>query len=330
LFNGKIKKKRCWACGSLDTIKWGKQENKQRYKCKNCDILFTASNKSVSKLNKFIWFEKWVIGRRTIEDLAIESGYSSRSLKRYFDSYLSKPPQLSFYPSQKLNLLIDGTYFSNGICLVLYRDYTIKFTQLYRFSDGEHYSEIKEDLFSLLYLGVCIESVTSDGHKSILKAVKAVLPDVILQRCIVHIQRDCRIWLTQNPKSSAGFELKQITSKLHTIETHNHLSFWLLELNEWHEKFKEYINEKSYNIETGRYWYTHKMVRRSFMTIKRALPNMFHYLDNQNIPKSSNSIESFFGHMKGHLNIHRGLSYGHRKQYIMWYLYFKNKRFFKR
>ena len=67
------------------------------------------------------------------------------------------------------------------------------------------------------------------------------------------------------------------------------------------------------------------MVRRSFMTIKRALPNMFHYLDNPNIPKSSNSIESFFGHMKGHLNIHRGLSYKHRKQYLMWYLYFKNK-----
>ena len=38
------------------------------------------------------------------------------------------------------------------------------------------------------------------------------------------------------------------------------------------------------------------------MTIKRALPNMFHYLDNTKIPKTTNSIESFFGHMKGHFN----------------------------
>lgn len=45
---------------------------------------------------------------------------------------------------------------------------------------------------------------------------------------------------------------------------------------------------------------------------------MFHYLDNPKIPKSTNAIESFFGHMKGHLNIHRGLSYKHRKQYLMW------------
>lgn len=65
------------------------------------------------------------------------------------------------------------------------------------------------------------------------------------------------------------------------------------------------------------------MVRRSFMTIKRALSNMFHYLDNPRIAISTNSIESFFGHMKGHLNIHRGISYQHRKQYLMWYLYFK-------
>jgi len=209
--------------------------------------------------------------------------------------------------------------------LVLYRDATIKFTQLYRFSGGEHYTEIKEDLLNLLKLGVQIESVTSDGHKSILKAVKEVLPDAVLQRCLVHIQRDCRIWLTKHPKSFAGYDLKQITSKMHTIKNHYQLSFWLLDLHNWHEKYKGYISEKSYNLETDRYWYTHKMVRRSFMTIKRALPNMFHYLDNPKIPKSSNSIESFFGHMKGHLNIHRGISYNHRKQYLMWYLYFKNK-----
>ena len=208
---------------------------------------------------------------------------------------------------------------------MVYRDATIKFTQLYRFSDGEHYTEIKEDLLNLLDLGVQIESVTSDGHRSILKAVKEALPDALQQRCLVHIQRDCKIWLTKNPKSDAGSNLKQITSRLHKIESHFQLSFWLLELHNWHVEYQDYINQKSYNHQTNRYWYTHKMVRRSFMTIKRALPNMFHYLDNPKIPKSSNSIESFFGHMKGHLNIHRGLSYKHRKQYIKWYLYFKNR-----
>jgi len=288
--------------------------------------MFTGENKPVSLSNKFIWFKKWVIKRRTIEDLSKESGYSQRTLKRLFNQYLSKPPKLSVYPSEKVNLIIDGTYFKNGLCLVLYRDYHIKFTQLYRLSTGEHYTEIKEDLTNLLSLGVQIESITCDGHRSIIKAVKEILPNILMQRCLVHIQRDCRIWLTKNPQSQAGYELKKVVSKLHLINNHKELSFWLLDLHNWFIKFREYINEKSYNPETNRYWFTHKMVRRSFMTIKRALPDMFHYLDNPNIPKSSNSIESFFAHMKGHLNIHRGLSYNHRKQFIMWYLYFKNQR----
>ncbi len=287
--------------------------------------MFTNENQPVSLSNKFIWFNKWIVKRRTIDDLVKESGYSSRTLKRLFNIYLSKPPTLSIYPSEKVNLLIDGTYFKNGICLVLYRDYHIKFTQLYRLTDGEHYSEIKEDLLNLLNLGVNIESVTCDGHRSIIKAVKESLPGIPMQRCLVHIQRDCRIWLTKNPQSIAGYRLRKIVSKLHLINTHDELSYWLLDLHYWFVEYEEYINQKSYNYETNRYWYTHKMVRRSFMTIKRALPDMFHYLDNPNIPKSSNSIESFFGHMKGHLNIHRGLSYKHRKQFIKWYLYFKNK-----
>lgn len=181
-------------------------------------------------------------------------------------------------------------------------------------------------MLNLLELGVQIESVTTDGHKSILKAIKEVLPDAKLQRCLVHIQRDCRIWLTNRPKTTAGVELKKITSVIHKISTHFELTDWLFSLRNWHEDHKDFINEKTYNMETDRYWFTHTMVRRTFISIKRALPNMFHYLDNPRIPKSSNSIESFFGHLKGHLNIHRGLSYKHRKQYIMWYLYFKNKK----
>lgn len=35
-----------------------------------------------------------------------------------------------------------------------------------RFTEGEHYGEIKEDLTNLLKLGIRIESSTTDGHTS--------------------------------------------------------------------------------------------------------------------------------------------------------------------
>lgn len=252
------------------------------------------------------------------------SGYSIRTLKRYFHNYLNTPPVLSVYPRERVNLLIDGTYFSNDLCLIVYRDNTIKFTQLYRLSTGEWYEELKEDLENLLSLNVQIESITCDGHKAQLKAIKRVCPDVILQRCVVHIQRMCRIWLTMRPKTIPGMELRSIVSQLHTIKTKEDRDYWIVSLVQWHQRHEGFLNEKSYQLSTGRYWYKHKLVRRSFMVIKKALPNMFQYLEHERVPKSTNGLESFFGHLKGHLAVHRGLSANHRKNFIKWYLYFKN------
>ena len=94
----------------------------------------------------------------------------------------------------------------------------------------------------------------------------------------------------------------------------------------WHDRHKEYLNERTYNPDTERYWHTHKMLRRSYTTIKRALPNMFHYLSNAKIPRTTNGIEGYFSHLKNHLDIHRGLTVKHRINFIKWYIYFTNKK----
>lgn len=288
-------------------------------------MLFTRDNPGVSQSNRKIWFKKWVIDKRNLEDLSQDSGYSVSTLKRYFNNYLTAYPRLSVFPSERVNLLIDGTYFRNNLCLIVYRDNTIKFTQLYRLTDGEWYAEMKEDLENLLQLGVNIESITCDGHKSLLKAIRTVCKEVTVQRCIIHIQRMCRIWLSAKPKSEAGIELRQIVSKLHLINTQDEKGYWIVTLVKWYEKHESFVNQRTYNPETGRFWYTHKMVRRSFTVIRKALPDMFHYLDNPMIPKSTNGLESFFGHLKGNLDVHRGLSFEHRKSFIRWYLYYRNK-----
>ena len=148
---------------------------------------------------------------------------------------------------------------------------------------------------------------------------------ITVQRCLVHIQRACRIWLTMKPQSEAGKELRSIIGRLHRISTHLERDYWLVSMVHWHRRHKDYLAEKSFNAASGRYWYKHKMVRRCFTVIRRALPNMFHYLDNAAIPKSTNGLESFFGHLKTHVTIHRGLSSAHRKSFIKWYLHFRNE-----
>jgi len=320
----KTKKLRCWVCGSLDVIKWGVRNGKQRFRCKDCGALNTRKNQGVSCSNRFIWFREWITGKQTFSQLSARSGYSERSLKYYFYDYLSHYPKWKIRPSEKVNLLIDGTYFSNKLCLVLYRDNNIKATQIYRITDGEWFEEISEDIQNLLDLGILIESVTCDGLSNIIKAVKKISPDTIVQRCIVHIQREALTWLTRKPKSMAGIELRKIVRRLHLVKNQDDWGYWIVSIDKWYETYKDFVNEKTYHPDSKRYWFTHKSVRRSFVHIKRALPNMFHYLDNIHIPKSTNGLESFFGHLKQNISIHRGLSKEHYRNYIKWYLYFKS------
>jgi hypothetical protein len=256
--------------------------------------------------------------------LVVQSGYSERTLKRYFYDYLSHYPTWQIVRKERVNLLLDGTYFANKLCLVLYRENNVKATLFYRLSDGEWEEELCEDLQNILNLGIEIESVTCDGLRNILKAVKKTTPNTVIQRCLAHIQRECLTWLTRSPKSVAGYELRLIVKRLHTIDNHDKWGYWVVDLIQWHNRHKDFISQKSVQESTGKDWYTHISVRKAFIHIKRALPDMFHYLNNPKIPKTTNGLESFFGHLKQNVSLHRGLSKEHYKNYIKWYLFYKS------
>lgn len=257
----------------------------------------------------------------TFEQLSKESGHSISTLQRYFYKQLSKPSLWEIKPSQAVHLLIDATYFTNKVCLVIYRDDKVGYTHLYRLTDGEWFEEIAEDLANLLSLGLQIESITCDGHKAILKAVRKTCPKVSLQRCLFHIQNMCRIWLSPYPKSEAGRSLKIIINKLHLIESQADKQLWIRMFKRWFVQHKDYIVQMSVNPKTGRKWHKHKLIFRCYSVINKALPNMFQYLENPMIPKTTNGLESFFGHLKDTISIHRGLTLDHRNNFIKWYLY---------
>lgn len=319
------KKSVVWGCKSLDVICWGFQNKKQRFKCKNCGLLFTNNRPEQRIKNRFVWFKKWVLERQTYHTLCRDSGYSKDTLQRTFYAILEKSPRLKIIKRESVNLRMDATYFSK-FCLVAYQDDFDGCTQLIRFTDGEHYEEIKEDLENLIRLGVQLESITTDGHKSVLKAIRNAVPNVVIQRCLVHIQRMCLLWLTRYPKHVSAQELRKLILLLMKIKTENDKLFWVKQLESWHEQYKDYLSEKTINPEIGNYWYTHKLLRRTYFSIKRALPNMFHYINNPGIPNTTNGIEGYFSHLKNHLDLHRGLTLKNRINFIKWYIYFSNEK----
>ena len=325
LFMQKKRKERCPHCGYLDVIKWGRQSGHQRFKCKNCGSVFTFRRKDVSRKNRFVWFEWWILGKQTIEQISELSGYSTRQLSRWFDEYLEKYPTWTIRSHDKVNLLIDGTWFPNKLCLVLYRDESVKNTLFYRLTDDEWEEEIAEDLRNIQSLGVEIESVTSDGGKNIIKAVKTACPNALRQRCLAHIQRECLTWLTRHPRSEAGRELRKIVCLISRIETRNDMLYWKGMLSSWHVMYHDYINMVSTKEDSNREWFTHKMVRKAYVHLIGALPNMFVFIEHPQVPKTTNALESFFGHLKGNLSLHRGLSKKHFQNYVKWFLFFRQK-----
>ena len=133
--------------------------------------------------------------------------------------FLEQAPQIPVKSKTQVYLLIDSTCLPNGLCLILYYDHDIRYVKLYRTSSQEKFREIYQDLKALKLLGVQIYSVTCDGHKSILKAVAKAYPAAIIQRCVVHVKRQCRAYLSNRPKLHAGKELLFISNQIAAIKT---------------------------------------------------------------------------------------------------------------
>ena len=244
-------------------------------------------------------------------------------------------------PSKRVvNLVIDGTYWSNKICLFIYRENELKETLLYRTTTGEYVEEITEDLINIMSTGMIIESITCDGHKSVLKAVKEAnkhiknynksnntkINQIIVQRCMVHIQRSCLTHLRQDHKSIEGRRLRAIAMTICRINTKSKKELFINAFMYWFEQNKQYVTQFGYSANSDIKWRTHKAIYSAYTSIKNTLPNMFNYLDNDKTPNTTNCLEGYFSHLKTDIAFHRGLSHNHFKNFVRWYVYFKNKK----
>jgi hypothetical protein len=302
---------------------WGKRNNHQRFKCLQCGKLFLWKNPGASKNQKLKLFRKWIMNRSTINEIVKLSGWSLSTLRKNFKSFIDHPPSSKIYYHSECHLIIDGSYFKNNFCLLNYYDTEIKRLQYFRTAEHENYLDYLIDLDYLKQVGLNVVSITSDGQLGLIKAVKQIFPKAVHQRCIIHVQRMSLIYLTQRPKTEAGKNLRILVRNLHLIKTTNEKELWIKLFEDWCQKHEEFLKEKSWSI-SGKSWYTHKLLRRTRSLIKNSLPNLFHYLENSKIHKSTNALETQFSFLKNNLRIHRGLNEQHRKNFVLWYLFFKN------
>ncbi len=120
--------------------------------------------------------------------------------------------------------------------------------------------------------------------------------------------------MTNNPKLEAG---KEILELIKTLPKTNEVDF-TKNFNIWCDKWKDFLNEKTFNPETKKSPYTHKKLKQARGSIKKYLPHLFTYkkYPELNIPNTTNSLDGFFKKIKLAISIHTGMTHNRKLKMI--------------
>jgi len=165
--------------------------------------------------------------------------------------------------------------------------------------------------------GLSPRSCSVDGLPAVIKALVNVWPNIIIQRCLVHIQRQGLKWCRSYPKTTEARKLRLLFSSITNIGTMEEKEKFLLSVRKWEDVYGQKIKNKP---ERGRVFSDLKRARSMLLN---SLPNAFHYLDDVKIVKTTNLAEGYFSFMKTRYRDHRGLSPLKRRAFFNWFFYLK-------
>lgn len=152
----------------------------------------------------------------------------------------------------------------------------------------------------LVSLGYRIRSVTGDGFSGI----KQAFSGIPYQMCHVHMERLVVKGTTQKPKLEAGQVLLALVRTLHDTPSHT----FRARLNAYLVHYRDFLNEKTFNIETGREEHTHYRLYQALKSLLRFRNDLFTFEHDRAIPTHTNSLEGHFSHIDDVVGVHRGLS----------------------
>lgn len=221
-------------------------------------------------------------------------------------------------------LVSDGTYLKHERCIYAVTDYLSGLTIKCDFGTRENY-EMAYSIFSDLKVKGCYpKAITIDGNTLVIKALRAIWPNTLIQRCLYHILRQGTSWLRRFPRDTAARDLRGIFLTITSVKDEGSKMIFLKRFFDWEKKFGSYV--KSLDSK-------HKVwgdLQRARSLILHALPNMFHFLNDSNIAPTSNVQEGIFSTAKILFRNHRGVSKKNRDKYFSWYFYFKNRKIINR
>lgn len=230
------------------------------------------------------------------------------------------PPQTALGLKKYQHLIFDGTFLQRPRSIVALMDASSHKLITGQYGVAENSDVQLQEFFQrLIRDGLYPHSFTVDGNPQVIKTIRYLWPGIIVQRCLVHIQRQGLSWCRTSPRTDYARELRKIFLKITLINTTAQRDAFLQTVADWE---KMYGLQISIRPERG---HVFSDIKRARSMLLRALPDMFHYLENPSIPISTNCLEGYFSRLKTHYRQHRGLTLEKRSNYFGWYFYFVPK-----
>ena len=114
-------------------------------------------------------------------------------------------------------------------------------------------------------------------------------------------------YLTRRPKTEAGKSLRNIALLLTQTDKESFI-YWF---SEWHDQYKDFLNEFTINPITKRKQFCHKRLRSACRSLANNMPYLWTWYDHFHeikIPNTTNCLDGTFSHVKNKANVHRGVT----------------------
>jgi hypothetical protein len=256
-------------------------------------------------------YEEYANGRKTLKVLAKENDRSVNWVKAKLAK--AQPPKKEIKVDGYV-MIADCTFFGRGYGFIIFRSVELKKNIYINSLKYESMADYQKGRMTIQKQGFKIKAIVLDGRPG----VRNLFSDVPVQMCHFHQSQIIQRYLTLNPKLPASIELKAIAG---TLISTNEEDF-STKLFAWHDKWGDFLKERTTDPITKRWHYTHKRTRSAFRSLKNNLPYLFTYqkYPELNIPNTTNSLDGSFSWLKQKVNIHRGMTEENRAKIIEYIL----------
>lgn len=293
----------CPYCNCTNVIKRGKRNSKQRYSCGNCRTGWTSLSRP-ERLHANIWHD-YVHESRTVAQLTKKYGKGRSYIQHALEYYY---PPIEIDSPRLVTIIMDVTYFGDwGVLVVIdpYADRTKgeNLALYWTTIDGtERTIDYDVATDTLEAMGYTVQAAVIDGRRGVRQMLER--KGIPVQHCQFHQLQTITQCLTRRPKLIANQELRTVALMLARTTK----PAFEAALDDWHKTHGDWLKERDPITRQ----FTHKRTRRAYFSLRRNLPYLFTYQDENlaakdvKVPNTTNALDGRFGAWKTKLRAHRG------------------------